>query len=116
MEKNRWGLSVDRSQVELEVLNFTRRARKGLRVQYNNNLRMLIRLPKHCSASNLFAEVQTDDLVAIRCKRVESLLRRVCGNGNNPFRVMSEKLDWLKQIYQLKVVVRVLFFIFLIFF
>jgi hypothetical protein len=74
-------------------VSFTQRAYNAIRVQYNNILRMLLRLPKHCSASNMFAEARTDDFFAIRRKRVGSLLRRVRGSGNSLLRVLSERLD-----------------------
>ncbi|XP_063625661.1 uncharacterized protein LOC134797369 [Cydia splendana] len=73
--------------------SFTQRAYNTLRVQYNNILRMLLRLPRHCSASGMFAEARTDDFYAIRRKRVASLLRRVRGSTNSMLRALDERLD-----------------------
>lgn len=72
---------------------FTQRAYNALRVQYNNILRMLLRLPRHCSASGMFAQASTDDFFAIRRKRIGSLLRRVRGSSNGLLRVLAERLN-----------------------
>ncbi|XP_063371630.1 uncharacterized protein LOC134659852 [Cydia amplana] len=74
-------------------VKFTQRAYNALRVQYNNILRMLLRLPKHCSASGMFAEARVDDFFAIRRKRIASMLRRVRGSSNSLLRVLAERLD-----------------------
>lgn len=74
-------------------VKFTQRAYNTLRVQYNNILRMLLRLPKHCSASGMFAEARTDDFFAIRRKRIASLLRRVRGSSNSMLRMLADRLD-----------------------
>jgi exonuclease III len=74
-------------------VRFTQRAYNTLRVQYNNILRMLLGLPKYCSASSMFAEARLDDFFAIRRKRVASMLRRVRGSTNGLLRVVAERLD-----------------------
>ncbi|XP_063548988.1 uncharacterized protein LOC134756075 [Cydia strobilella] len=45
----------------------------ALRIQYNNAFRMLLGLPRYCSASGMFAEARTDGFHAIMRKRVASL-------------------------------------------
>ncbi|XP_061729162.1 uncharacterized protein LOC133534089 [Cydia pomonella] len=72
---------------------FTQRAYNTLRVQYNNVLRMLLKLPRYCSASGMFAEARTDDFYAIRRKRIASLLTRVRGSSNSLLRTLAERLD-----------------------
>ncbi|XP_063530708.1 uncharacterized protein LOC134741744 [Cydia strobilella] len=74
-------------------VRFTQRAYNALRVQYNNILRMLLRLPKHCSASGMFAEARVDYFFAIRRKRIASMLRRVRGSSNSLLRVLAKRLD-----------------------
>jgi hypothetical protein len=85
--------------------SFTQRAYNTIRVQYNNVLRMLLRLPRHCSASRMFAEAQTDDFFAIRRKRVASLLKRVRGSSNGLLRALAERLDCPLMKYWVRVVI-----------
>ncbi|CAH2102771.1 unnamed protein product [Euphydryas editha] len=53
-------------------VDFSRRAYNALRVQYNNAFRMLIGLPRFCSASSMFAEARTDCFYTIIRKRCAS--------------------------------------------
>ncbi|XP_063634827.1 uncharacterized protein LOC134805455 [Cydia splendana] len=46
-------------------INYTNKAYSALRVLYNNAFRMLMGLPRYCSASGMFAEAHTDDFRAI---------------------------------------------------
>ncbi|CAG9129821.1 unnamed protein product [Plutella xylostella] len=55
-------------------VNYTRRAYSALRVQYNNALRIVLGLPRFCSASGMFAEARVDDFFAVMRKRAASLL------------------------------------------
>lgn len=86
-------------------VSFTQRAYNVLRVQYNNALRMLLRMPKHCSASGMFAEAQTDDFFAVRRKRIASLLNRVRGSENSLLRALDERLDCPITRYWVEVVI-----------
>ncbi|XP_047991501.1 uncharacterized protein LOC125230406 [Leguminivora glycinivorella] len=52
--------------------SFTQRAYNALRVQYNNAFRILMGLPRYCSASVMFADAHTDDFYAIMRKRAAS--------------------------------------------
>lgn len=55
-------------------VNYTLKAYNALRIQYNDAFRILLRLPRFCSASGMFAEAPTGDFYAIRRKRVASIL------------------------------------------
>lgn len=74
-------------------INFTQKAMSALRVQYNNGFRMLLGLPRFCSASGMFAEAHTDGFPAIIRKRVASLMRRVRGSSNSFLKVFAERND-----------------------
>ena len=50
-------------------VSYTKRSLDVLRVQYNNAFRMLLRLPRFCSASEMFAEAHTDGFQAIIRKK-----------------------------------------------
>lgn len=73
--------------------NFTQRVYGAMRVQYNNAFRILLGLPRYCSASAMFADAHTDDFYAIIRKRSASLLRRVRGSTNGVLNVLSERWD-----------------------
>ncbi|XP_050557479.1 uncharacterized protein LOC126911962 [Spodoptera frugiperda] len=69
------------------------RTLSALRVQYNNGFRMLLGLPRFCSASSMFAEARVDGFHAIVRKRLASLLSRVRSSTNSILRVIAEKQD-----------------------
>ncbi|XP_026316446.1 uncharacterized protein LOC113227690 [Hyposmocoma kahamanoa] len=48
-------VDIERERRSLWVI-YTRRTYNGLRVQYNNAFRVLLGLPRYCSASGMFAE------------------------------------------------------------
>ncbi|XP_063381246.1 uncharacterized protein LOC134667759 [Cydia fagiglandana] len=70
--------------------NYTKRALNALRVQYNNGFRMLLGLPRFCSASGMFAEAHTDSFGAIIRNRTASLMRRVRDSSNSLLRLVLE--------------------------
>ncbi|CAK1594992.1 unnamed protein product [Parnassius mnemosyne] len=74
-------------------VKYTQRAYNALRVQYNNAFRVLMGLPRYCSASGMFTVYGTDDFHAIIRKRIASLLRRVRGSSNSILRAISDKFD-----------------------
>jgi hypothetical protein len=74
-------------------INFTQKAYSALRVQYNNAFRMLLGLPRHCSASGMFAEARTDGFHAIMRKRAASLARRVRGSANSLLATVADRVD-----------------------
>ncbi|XP_026319440.1 dynein heavy chain 8, axonemal-like [Hyposmocoma kahamanoa] len=57
-------------------VNYTQIAINSLRVIYNNIFRMLLRLPRFCSTSGMFADAHVDGFAAIMRKRAASLMRR----------------------------------------
>lgn len=61
---------------------YTQRTYNALRVQYNNAFRVLMGLPRYCSASSMFAEARVDGFYAVIRKRSASLLSRVRGSPN----------------------------------
>ncbi|XP_063394197.1 uncharacterized protein LOC134679240 [Cydia fagiglandana] len=63
-------------------VNYTKKAFSALRVLYNNSFRMLMGLPRYCSASGMFEGARTDDFHSIMRKRVASLMRCVRGSAN----------------------------------
>ncbi|XP_060801616.1 uncharacterized protein LOC132902036 [Amyelois transitella] len=74
-------------------VDYTQKAHSALRVQYNNGLRALLGLPKHCSASGMFAEARVDTFQAIVRKRVASLMRRVDASSNSLLTVIAGRVD-----------------------
>lgn len=74
-------------------INHTRRTASSLRVQYNNIFRMLMRLPRFCSASGMFAEARTDGFHAIIRKKVASLLQRARGSSNGILKMIVARAD-----------------------
>ncbi|XP_075990221.1 uncharacterized protein LOC142985865 [Anticarsia gemmatalis] len=57
--------------------NYTQGTYSALRIQYNNAFRVLMGLPRYCSASGMFAEANVDGFHAIIRKRCASMLARV---------------------------------------
>ncbi|CAH2267577.1 jg11866 [Pararge aegeria aegeria] len=47
-----------------------------LRVQYNNVLRAVLKKPRRCSASEMFADARVDDFYAIIRKRAASMINK----------------------------------------
>ncbi|XP_063530738.1 uncharacterized protein LOC134741773 [Cydia strobilella] len=85
-------------------VNYTLKAYNALRIQYNDAFRILLRLPRFCSASGMFAEARTDDFYAIRRKRVASILNRIRRSDNRILKVIADRPDssilcaWVKTI------------------
>jgi hypothetical protein len=71
----------------------TQRALNALRVQYNNGFRMLLGLPRFCSASGMFAEARVDSFQAIMRKRVASLMCRVRDSTSGLLNTIIDKLE-----------------------
>ncbi|XP_061705626.1 uncharacterized protein LOC133516627 [Cydia pomonella] len=72
---------------------FTRRAMNKIRVQYNDAYRILMKLPKNCSASTMFAEAEVPDFFAIIRSRIASFWSRLRTSGNSILRELSGYLD-----------------------
>ncbi|XP_060810118.1 uncharacterized protein LOC132904218 [Amyelois transitella] len=71
----------------------TKRSLDALRIQYNNIFRMLLRLPKFCSASEMFAQTRTDGFHAVIRKKMASLIRRIRSSGNTILRTVADRYD-----------------------
>ncbi|XP_047040219.1 uncharacterized protein LOC124644750 [Helicoverpa zea] len=74
-------------------VNCTRKALDALRVQYNNVFRLLLGLPRYCSASGMFAEARVDDFYALMRKKAASLLSRSRSSANSILQVLADKHD-----------------------
>lgn len=74
-------------------VNYTRTTYSALRVQYNNAFRVLLGLPRYCSASGMFADAHTDGFHAIIRKRCASLLHRVRTSSNSILNVLTDRWD-----------------------
>lgn len=74
-------------------VKYTQKAYNALRVQYNNALRMLLGLPRYCSASGMFAEHRVDDFYAIIRKRCASAMRRFRDSPNSILATLADKID-----------------------
>ncbi|KAJ8708213.1 hypothetical protein PYW07_010338 [Mythimna separata] len=72
---------------------YTQRAYSALRVQYNNAFRILFRLPRHCSASAMFAAKSVDGFHAILRKRCASTMRRLRAGSNRLLSVFAGRWD-----------------------
>ncbi|CAK1582534.1 unnamed protein product [Parnassius mnemosyne] len=92
--------------------NYSQRTVDTLRVQYNNGFRILLGLPRFCSASGMFAKARTDDYYALIRKKTASLLGRVRASSNSIMKIIAERYDsfLLKQYYRLCLVNKALVF------
>ncbi|XP_063381882.1 uncharacterized protein LOC134668331 [Cydia fagiglandana] len=74
-------------------VQYSQRAYRALRVQYNNAFRVMMGLPRFCSASGMFAEAGVDCFQATLRVRAASLVRRVRDSPNTILRMIAEKPD-----------------------
>lgn len=72
---------------------YTQRAFNALRVQYNNGFRVVMGLPRFCSASGMFSEAHTDGFHAIIRNRCASLLKRLRGSPNTILNTLTDRWD-----------------------
>ncbi|KAJ2938898.1 hypothetical protein O0L34_g17708 [Tuta absoluta] len=72
---------------------FNRRSYSTIRVQYNDSYRTLMRLPRYCSASSMFADARIPDFFAIMRARIASFLERIGSSQNDIVRAMYDSLD-----------------------
>lgn len=73
---------------------WVRHAKKSLetlRIQYNNVFRMLLGLPRFCSASGMFAQYQTDGFEAVIRKKTSSLIARVRNSPSSILRTLADR-------------------------
>ncbi|XP_047036439.1 uncharacterized protein LOC124642170 [Helicoverpa zea] len=86
-------------------VKYTQKTYNALRVQYNNAIRMLMGLPRFCSASGMFADARVDGFAAIHRKKITSLMHRLRGSPNNFLQLIAGRMDadssfmeyWTKQ-------------------
>ncbi|PZC76937.1 hypothetical protein B5X24_HaOG203981 [Helicoverpa armigera] len=74
-------------------VHFTLKSYSALRVQYNNAFRVLMGLPRFCSASGMFAEMHVDCFYTIMRKKCASLVRRVRASSNGILGMVADRLD-----------------------
>ncbi|XP_060810050.1 uncharacterized protein LOC106141297 [Amyelois transitella] len=74
-------------------VTYTQESYSALRVQYNNAFRMLMGLPKFCSASGMFAEGKVDCFHTTMRKQCASLVRKVRASPNSILRMVASRLD-----------------------
>ncbi|CAF4958332.1 unnamed protein product [Pieris macdunnoughi] len=74
-------------------VNCTVRSLTAMRVQYNNAFRMLLGLPRFCSASEMFAQARTNDFWAIIRIKTRSLLSWVRGCRNSILKTVADNLS-----------------------
>ncbi|XP_049886986.1 uncharacterized protein LOC126381563 [Pectinophora gossypiella] len=85
--------------------NYTQKVYRALRVQYNNAFRVMLGLPRFCSASGMFAEARTDSFETIVRKRIFSLRRRVRGSDNMYLSALTERVDCPIVVHWMKVLI-----------
>lgn len=73
--------------------NYTKRAYNDLRILYNNAFRVILGLPRYCSASGMFAEFRVDCFHTTMRKRAASLVRRVRASSNIILMMIADRLD-----------------------
>ncbi|XP_026331454.1 uncharacterized protein LOC113238824 [Hyposmocoma kahamanoa] len=69
--------------------SYTQVSLRAMRSQYNNDFRTLMRLPRFCSASAMFAEARVDSFMAVLRKRSASMLNRIRGSGNSLLKTIA---------------------------
>ncbi|XP_045761300.1 uncharacterized protein LOC123864721 [Maniola jurtina] len=63
-----------------------------IRVQYNDAYRILMKLPRYCSASSMFAEAGMPDFFAVIRTRISSFWERLRGSDNSILQVVGQDL------------------------
>ncbi|XP_063829030.1 uncharacterized protein LOC135078363 [Ostrinia nubilalis] len=71
---------------------YKRKSYGTLRVQYNNAFRIMMRLPRCCSASAMFAEAGVPDFFALLRERIASFWQRIRDSPNELLTVVSNDL------------------------
>ncbi|XP_045541848.1 uncharacterized protein LOC123723308 [Papilio machaon] len=94
IERERRALAVRCNVVARSLwTNYTQRAVSALRVQYNNGFRMLMGLPRFCSASGMLAQAGVDGCHAIIRKKSASLLCRLRASSNSILGTIAWRFD-----------------------
>ncbi|XP_022824913.1 uncharacterized protein LOC111355335 [Spodoptera litura] len=71
----------------------TKRSLDVLRIQYNNVFRMMLGLPRFCSASGMFALYRTDGFHAVIRKKTASLICRLRGSRNKILETVADRFS-----------------------
>ena len=64
-----------------------------MRVQYNDSFRILMRLPRYCSASGMFADARVPDYFAVVRARIASFWKRLRCSKNTVLRAVCEDMS-----------------------
>nr|XP_037874597.1 uncharacterized protein LOC119630135 [Bombyx mori] len=72
---------------------YSQKQYSALRVQYNNAFRVLLGLPRFCSASGMFAEARVDCFFTTMRKRCTSLIGRVRVSPNSILKALTDRYD-----------------------
>nr|XP_034834958.1 uncharacterized protein LOC117991469 [Maniola hyperantus] len=88
VERERRALSI-----RANMIAHTKKRYSDLRVLYNNAFRMLMGLPRFCSASGMFADARIDCFYTTVRKRCASLVRRVRDSPNTILQMVAARLD-----------------------
>ncbi|XP_026317317.1 uncharacterized protein LOC113228266 [Hyposmocoma kahamanoa] len=85
---------------------YSQKAYRALRVQYNNAFRVLMGLPRYCSASGMFAAAHVDCFYSTMRKRALALVSRVRVSPNTIMRMIADRFDcpYMNQACRLHVV------------
>ncbi|XP_061718194.1 uncharacterized protein LOC133525820 [Cydia pomonella] len=75
------------------IMQVDLRSLSDLRIQYNNAFRALLRLPRWCCASGMFADARIDGFQAIMRARCVAALRRLRGSRNSLLAIIADRLD-----------------------
>lgn len=71
---------------------YAKKSLNTLRIQYNNIFRMLLKLPRFCSASEMFAQAHTVDFPSLLRKKIVSLMRQLRESDNSILKVVADDL------------------------
>ncbi|XP_048480374.1 uncharacterized protein LOC125489231 [Plutella xylostella] len=94
MERERRALAIRANMIAHSLWSkYTRKSFSALRVQYNNSLRVLLRLGRRCSASGMFAAARTDCFYTVLRKRCASTLARLRSSCNSILDVIADSLS-----------------------
>ncbi|XP_075987821.1 uncharacterized protein LOC142984239 [Anticarsia gemmatalis] len=74
-------------------VGYTQGAISALRIQYNNAFRVMLGLPRFCSASGMFAEAGVPDFNSLLRSRIASLMRRVRDSPNSLVAIVAGRMD-----------------------
>ncbi|KAG7305373.1 hypothetical protein JYU34_009439 [Plutella xylostella] len=74
-------------------VNFTKRFYNVLRVQYNDAFRIIMKLPRYCSASGMFADARVPDFYAVLRLRSAAFWERIRNSNNRILETISSNLD-----------------------